>query len=400
MAELNEYKILMASFDSPVPSDDYHAPWATSADEFDFSEARFDTVIIRDDDPEYKSGRSDPNETYQTLINSTAFGGETDIAAPGTKLSNYPGSIIQDSDGNRFFVTYPWTFYKYRNGGQLLGAKKSVLIFPLKNEDSGEYSSFDPKGVFHFVSISGQENRKTLATPYEPRATVPCFAEGTLIRTVDGERPIEALRKGDLVLTRDMGPQRIRWIGQSRVDAARLDLCPNLRPIRIAAGALGPRIPDRDLDVSPQHRILLRSPKTLRLFDEEEVLVAAKHLVRLPGIDAVLPETGVTYWHMLFDRHQVVLSNGAWTESLYPGPMAMQSLGTAARREIFSLFPDLRSCATTPQAARRLLSGAEGREIARRQAKNGNKPLFCRHGHPKSHGLPKRSREPVANSVI
>lgn len=78
-----------------------------------------------------------------------------------------------------------------------------------------------------------------------------CFVAGTLIETADGPRPVEALQPGDLVLTRDHGLQPLVWVGQSQIDAARLDSCPNLRPIVIEPGALGRGLPQRPLTVSP-----------------------------------------------------------------------------------------------------------------------------------------------------
>jgi len=44
-------------------------------------------------------------------------------------------------------------------------------------------------------------------------AGVVCYASGTLIRTFRGDVPIENLRVGDHVITRDNGPQQILWTG-------------------------------------------------------------------------------------------------------------------------------------------------------------------------------------------
>lgn len=144
---------------------------------------------------------------------------------------------------------------------------------------------------------------------------------------------------------------------------------PNLRPILIRKGALGAGSPARDLVVSPQHRILVRSRIAHRLFQDTEILVAAKHLVGLPGIQVTAPPEGVTYFHLLFDRHEIVMSNGAWSESLYTGPEALKSVSDAARREIMALFPDLAQ-GTAPAPARRLLTGREAQQLAERQLRN------------------------------
>jgi hypothetical protein len=107
-------------------------------------------------------------------------------------------------------------------------------------------------------------------------AGIPCFTAGTLILTPRGEVPIESLRVGDLVCTRDNGSQPLLWMAMRRLDLADLRAAPNLRPVLIGAGALGN---DRPVLVSPQHGVLARLPKG----GGTEALVRAKHLARLSG---------------------------------------------------------------------------------------------------------------------
>ena len=200
---------------------------------------------------------------------------------------------------------------------------------------------------------------------------VPCFTSGTMIATPDGLRAVEELQVGDLVMTADNGPQAIRWIKARKVHRWALSAAEKLRPVRIKAGALGAGCPEADLLVSQQHRMLVRSRIAERMFEEAEVLVAAKHLIGLPGIELAEDVTEVTYLHFLCDRHEVVFANGAPTESLYAGPMAMKALGDAAVAEILGLFPELGqmgSFSLTP--ARVLVKGREGRNMAERHAKN------------------------------
>ena len=193
-----------------------------------------------------------------------------------------------------------------------------------------------------------------------------------MIETGHGIVAIEDLSGGDLVRTRDNGLQPIRWIGSNRL--AQDPLPENLRPIRIRAGALGINRPANDLLVSPQHRILIRSAIAQRMFGTDEVLVAAKQLCQLDGIDIADDLTEVEYFHILFDRHEIVYSNGAETESLYTGPEALKSVGRAAREEIFAIFPELRDRDYAPPAARHLASGRMGRKLAVRHAQN-DRPL-------------------------
>ena len=163
-------------------------------------------------------------------------------------------------------------------------------------------------------------------------AGIPCFAAGTLILTPRGEIRIELLRPGDLVLTRDNGPQPLVWIGMRRLDAADLSLRPDLRPVVFAPGALGQ---DRRLLVSPQHGMLVGQ-------GADEALVRAIHLARLPGgkVRIARGVRSVTYVHLMFDRHQVIWGNGLASESFYPGPWGLSALDPSALREIARLFPD------------------------------------------------------------
>ncbi|WP_460274812.1 Hint domain-containing protein [Celeribacter sp. ULVN23_4] len=159
-----------------------------------------------------------------------------------------------------------------------------------------------------------------------------CLTRGTLIDTPEGPRFIETLKVGELVHTLDNGPQEIRWIGSRRVAAQGA-----LTPIRIKAGALGNL---RDLTVSPNHRMLIRGPLAEVLFGERDVLVAAKHLV---NDDTIRPIEGahVDYFHMLFDRHEIIFAEACPTESLHPGKEALKAVDHTARAEILTLFPEL-----------------------------------------------------------
>ncbi|WP_339819879.1 Hint domain-containing protein [uncultured Paracoccus sp.] len=209
----------------------------------------------------------------------------------------------------------------------------------------------------------------TAAQLTEGSTSVLCFGSDALIQTVDGPVPAGALKVGDMVMTRDNGAQPIRWIGQRVIDAAALADRPALAPIRIRAGALGQALPSSDLIVSPQHRILVRSKIATRMVGAPEVLVAAKQLMAADGIDVADDLAEVTYVHFLFDDHQIVLSNGAETESLHTGQEALKAVPVEARAEILALFPDLAD-GTSRAAVRPMLTGRLGRKLAERHARN------------------------------
>ena len=163
-------------------------------------------------------------------------------------------------------------------------------------------------------------------------ATVPCFVAGTLIRTETGESRVEDLRPGDLVWTMDHGLQPLRWIGQRTVAAVGA-----FAPVRVAANTYGTH---DTLLVSPQHRILVRDPLADLVFGTPEVLVAAKHLVNGRSVQVV--EGGeITYVHLLFDQHEIVLANGLATESFLPGPQTIEVFDAEVFGEISTLFPEL-----------------------------------------------------------
>jgi hypothetical protein len=175
---------------------------------------------------------------------------------------------------------------------------------------------------------------------YSDIEKIICFTPGSLIATPRGEVPVESLQCGDRVFTRDNGTQEIRWVGQRNLKPGELADSPHWTPILIKKGALGHDLPEQDLMVSPNHRMLLNSEVSDMLFGDREVLVAAKHLTCLNGVDRARVKS-TTYIHLLFDRHEIILADGSWTESFQPADQSLRAIGDAQRREIFSLFPDL-----------------------------------------------------------
>jgi Hint domain-containing protein/Big-like domain-containing protein len=188
-------------------------------------------------------------------------------------------------------------------------------------------------------------------------SAIPCFVEGTLIRTPSGDVPVEHLVPGDLVVTRDEGAQPVRWIGRRAVQAEG-----DFAPIRIRKGTFNNT---RDLLVSPQHRVLVRDGLAELLFGEGEVLVAAKDLL---NDHSITRQTGgdIIYVHLMFDRHQVVYSEGAETESFLPGPQTSNLFDQPVLDEICALFPELDPATGEgySSAARRTLRHFEARLLA------------------------------------
>jgi hypothetical protein len=181
-------------------------------------------------------------------------------------------------------------------------------------------------------SYTAQTDTGVSASAFVTIDTVPCFTAGTLIDTPAGPRRIESLGPGDLVLTRDNGPQPLRWIGRRSLSATG-----SFAPVRIAAGGFGAT---HDVLVSPLHRILVRAGRAELLFDSTEVLVAARDLIDGRTVTRVEGGT-VDYVHILFDRHQVVCTSGLASESFLPGPQTRACLESAMVEEICAIFPAL-----------------------------------------------------------
>lgn len=311
------------------------------------------------------NNNADPNQNIGSqyeYFRTTADGGQTWTPHAYDVLAVYNGSTITYVDGTtanvqvHIFQDYNgetfWAPQVTQNSAQ-----DTMEAKPIQSLTLGTLSTAPNSGLY--------ANRDSWEY-------VICFAAGTMMETADGSRRIETLRRGDLVLTKDNGFQPIRWIGSRRIGAAVLKDNPNLRPIRIKAGALGAGTPASDLVVSPQHRILVRSKIAQRMFGACEVLVAARQLLEIEGVEVAQDILEVEYFHFMFDRHEVVLANGAETESLYTGPEALKAVGPAARDEILTLFPELRDMDSTALAppARPLVKGRVGRQLAGRHARN------------------------------
>lgn len=189
---------------------------------------------------------------------------------------------------------------------------------------------------------------------------VICFAKGTMIDTPNGRKAVEELQEGDRIQTKDDGAQEILWRGSRRMSGARLYAIPSLRPVRIRAGAFGGDMPEPDLIVSPEHRVLIKGRAAMALFSTPEVLVSARDLINDNSVlvDHSLRE--VTYVHLMLPRHQVVWANGVETESFHPAHTSLSALDAEDRIRLLRTCPHV---ADDPyaygEAARRNLTRSE-----------------------------------------
>lgn len=189
---------------------------------------------------------------------------------------------------------------------------------------------------------------------------VICFTPSTRIRTERGDVAVEEIVEGDRIQTKDNGLQGVLWKGEKRISGARLYAMPELRPIRLRAGALGVDRPDGDLIVSPSHRMLVKGAQARALFNTDEVLVTARDLVNDRTIVRDLLLTSVTYVHLLLPHHEVVFANGLETESFHPAGEALDSVEAEERARLLGLMPELdEDPMLYGDYARRALSQAE-----------------------------------------
>lgn len=273
------------------------------------------------------NGDGDNNETVQAQERFGAIGEQT-VTIDGTDRQ-----IIWDYT---FTVTDGTTTWRV-----------AVIDVDLNNDndlnDGTDASATDEDGFFLVfpdglppadtdLTVGGITDNGEFVAHTSLGGSVVCFASGTMIDTPNGPCPVDQLTAGDVVLTADGGALPIQWAGHTTVPA-----WGDLAPIVITKGTIGN---DADLVVSPQHAILLTDWRAELFYGQEQVLVRAKDLLCLDGVYC---KSGgqVTYHHILMDCHHVVRSHGVWSETLYPGAIAMGAVGDAARAEIARLFPDL-----------------------------------------------------------
>jgi predicted ribosome-associated RNA-binding protein Tma20 len=173
-----------------------------------------------------------------------------------------------------------------------------------------------------------------------------CYLRGTRILTPTGALPVEDIAIGDLLVTRFAGMAKVKWIGRQSFDLRFVQDNRDRLPVRIRAGALGEKLPARDLYVSPGHSMLL-----------DNTLVLARNLVN--GV-SITQETGmasnpavIDYFQFELDSHDCVIAEGAWSETYADAPGLRGQFQNAA--EFYALYPDqpppqqLELCAPRPE---------------------------------------------------
>lgn len=183
---------------------------------------------------------------------------------------------------------------------------------------------------------------------------ISCFASGTLIETTNGPVPVEDVREGTMLRTREGRAAPVIWRGYRSIECRRHPSPKPVWPVRVAAGAFGPARPFRDLWLSPDHAVYA-----------DDVLIPVKYLINGHSIAQVEVER-VTYWHIELPRHDVIMANGLPTESfLDTGNRSAFDNGG----KLVTLFPDFSSLTWESDGALPLVaSGPIVNEVRRQLA--------------------------------
>lgn len=169
------------------------------------------------------------------------------------------------------------------------------------------------------------------------------IVEGANVRTPCGPRRVDLVRPGDLIVTRDNGLQPVRMVWKRELTAADLAVNSELSPIRFKPRAVGPMMPQRDLCVAPDHRVLVPG---YRLVGQDRTTCCLIEARDLAGVsDAAYVDRSaavVRYFTLVFDSHQIFSCNGLQTESFLPSAGSVKNLDECLREDLVRRFPQLR----------------------------------------------------------
>ncbi len=263
--------------------------------------------------------------------NDTMVGGSGDdvfVLEDGSGADEIRDFDTGDTDGDGFFNDQIDVTNLTDSGGNPVDAWDVVV----SDDGSGNALLTFPNG--ETLLLRGVTPAEMTGAQNLNSAGIPCANIGTLVRTPDGEVPIETLKVGDMVETLDNGPQEVLWIGTRHLSAGDLEETPQHRPIFIPEGLFGNF---DELFVSPQHGMFIGRDQVGR-----EVFARAKHLAETPGpVRVAKGKKRVTYFHLMFAEHQVIFENGAATESFYPGPQTLKMFEPKVIAELKAVIPEL-----------------------------------------------------------
>ena len=292
--------------------------------DFDLVDTPFtpaDTITIEvTEDSVLPNGEFDPNSVEIVSFSVTRGSQTFEFGVTPTSVVNPSNDGTSPLQGDTYFTT---TVIEAPSSGPFKSVGDKPYLFSTEQEFG--------KPDIYTLNNEASDAGGTANGNFNVQSSLICYAQGTMILTSQGPVPVEDIVPGMLAVSLDHGLQPVRlttrslnrWPGTA----------PRHKPILIKAGALGAGLPERDLVVSPQHRMLVpgddgSAPK----------LVAAKHLTHLRGVRVKAGVRQVVYVHLLFDRHEVLFANGAASESFLPGPVALRSLPAEDHRKVLRVL--------------------------------------------------------------
>jgi hypothetical protein len=161
------------------------------------------------------------------------------------------------------------------------------------------------------------------------------------VRTPCGARHVANLRPGDLVVTRDRGLRPVRLVWSRTVTEADMAADPSLAPVCLRPRAVGPMMPQRDLLVAGDHRLLIPGYRLADRPDTAAALIPAREIAGTSDAAFVDRARGeITYYNVVFDAHEVFAANGLPVESFRVTEDTLEAVPAAVRAKLSDLFPE------------------------------------------------------------
>ncbi|NTI25921.1 hypothetical protein G6M87_27900 [Rhizobium rhizogenes] len=271
----------------------------------------------------YQPGANSSIEVDTGLLNVGLLNGVTvDFAN-----ANGTGTFIYDTGGINLNLSTPPNVINVQTGDKIEVVGSNAI------SQSGNTVTFTTGGIIP-ITLGSYTIPAGVTYTYDANTDTltftSCFLRGTLIRTPEGDVPVEDLRVGDLVVTHK-GIADIKWVGRRRLDPKAIDKPRDTLPVRMKAGSIAENVPERDLLISPDHCMFM-----------EESLIPAKFLVNGTTITQETVLEPFEYYHIELEQHSIILAEGAQTETyldlggrlsfLEPGVLRFGAFGHDATR--------------------------------------------------------------------
>lgn len=284
------------------------------------------------------------NQSQQPTVMITFQSGATgDIILDGGGVIDPNTTVLIDGVSYDFILEQ--TGFLPLNNGKVPDVLEGSQITVISVIIDGNYERFffvtDGSGSMALMNQFGNGAVALTLTDTSPPQVFICFCENTDILTPTGYKKVETLKSGDFVSTNSGDAVPILWIGHSAATLEEMRRDPTRRPVRIAANSFAPGIPHADLSVSAQHRVVLEGVWSEHYFGEPRVMVRAKHLVGTAA-EWVMPDNDVAYFHILLDRHDVLITNGLMTESFQLSLRSFDGMSVQMRGSLSDAVPPKR----------------------------------------------------------